>query len=400
MTLNCKRLISVLVMVAMLMTGMIFVSDTSYAGTYTTYRTTVSKIGKDRLANIKTSQGMGAFSECGGKEMPKSGKLEMVKLGNSKYVAKIIFYYAVYKNQAKTKNQKLKIQNALTYEHVGKKALSKEAFKQGKAMDFEARKYNIPKCYNFKVYRCTTKKKKYGKKMSFLVYTYELKRERIGVTDKQENCYKAIKKFGGKPVTLPYVTTEEEALAAIKKYKVDGILIPGGPGVHPKYYGSEPIRKNMGSAKRDPSDLAYCHVAIKNNIPLLGICRGQEVINVAEGGTLFQDIKVQFGSFVNHDSVWQDIQVFKSSLIGKILEPGTHKVYSCHRQAVCIIGKHIRVGARAEDGVPEAINVTNKSFILGLQFHPEGKGCINGNDAYRIFTHFIDAAKEYSKRKK
>ena len=184
---------------------------------------------------------------------------------------------------------------------------------------------------------------------------------------------------------------------------VDGVLLSGGVDVDPQTYGEQPIPK-MGAMDpdRDRFELKLVQKAIEKKKPLLAICRGIQILNVASGGTLYQDIYTQIPTSIKH--VWHSVgsydapprhpvhvvRIKRDSRIFKIFQEECLRVNSFHHQAIKKIGEHFAATAWAEDGVVEAIEHHGGEFIVGVQWHPERM--IDGG-MLRIFKAFVDSAR-------
>lgn len=208
---------------------------------------------------------------------------------------------------------------------------------------------------------------------------------------------RAIAQAGGVPVCLaPFCQREhvEEILRV-----VDGLLFSGGADVDPAWFGEEPAA-NLGPVDpvRDEFEMILARRAIELGAPVLGVCRGAQVLNVAAGGTLYQDINRQVAGACKH---WQDaprwhpthaVLVKEGSLLAGLIGGGKHRVNSFHHQAVREPGECFRVCATSGDGVVEAIEHGEGRFVLGLQWHPED---MFGRDAAAtaVFLKFIEAAR-------
>jgi putative glutamine amidotransferase len=162
----------------------------------------------------------------------------------------------------------------------------------------------------------------------------------------------------------------------------DGLLLPGGDDVLPALYG-EAAHAAFSAAEtgRDDYELELARRALEANLPLLAICRGAQVLNVACGGSLVQHIPDQVGTLVNHalrdppHAIAHDVWVASGSLLETLmrerLEGDTCPVNSRHHQAPSALGKGLIASATAPDGVIEAIEDPSKRFCLGVQWHPE-----------------------------
>lgn len=206
----------------------------------------------------------------------------------------------------------------------------------------------------------------------------------------------ALQRAGGIPVLICHLP-EDDLYALLSTF--DGILLPGGIDVDPARYGEQP-HPNCGEIDPlwDELDLTVARWALDNRLPLLAICRGMQVLNVAAGGTLIQDIPSQVPNNIKHSQQaprWyatHDIYIEQGSLLESVIRELTTTVNSYHHQAVRDVGEGLRVSASAFDGVIEALEGTSTHFVLGVQWHPEH---MVGRypSAQRIFSAFIEAAR-------
>ncbi|MFO8080147.1 MAG: gamma-glutamyl-gamma-aminobutyrate hydrolase family protein [Armatimonadota bacterium] len=180
----------------------------------------------------------------------------------------------------------------------------------------------------------------------------------------------------------------------------DGLVITGGPDLDPRTYGRQPhARLGSVSPRRDHLDAVAVRYALDHpDLPMLGICRGIQAINVIGGGSLVQDVESQVRGALKHKQKaprWfgtHDIEVAEDSLLGKVIGAKRLSVNSYHHQAVDAVAPGFEVVARSEDGVVEAIERQEARFCLGVQFHPEGMAD-RDETLMRIFTAFIDACR-------
>lgn len=211
---------------------------------------------------------------------------------------------------------------------------------------------------------------------------------------------KAIKRAGGVPIVIP-MTTSEEQISAILAI-VDAVVMTGGEDICPSYYGEEPIRA-LGEVVpiRDRFDYKLIRMAVDKGLPLLGICRGEQILNVAFGGTLYQDIPSQKkDSYIKHSQKapreygTHSITIEKGSLLEQQL--GCNEIYvnSFHHQAVKDIAPGFKATAFAADGVIEAIEMIDNNKVWGVQFHPEGPTSVGDDEFIGIFTYLVELAKE------
>jgi putative glutamine amidotransferase len=182
--------------------------------------------------------------------------------------------------------------------------------------------------------------------------------------------------------------------------RLDGLLISGGNfDIHPSYYGEKPINA-LGVIKtgRTEFELGLIELALNQDLPLLGICGGAQAINVALGGTLYQDIVTQLPDAGKHElrtvkhGGSHPIEIHSGTRLRRILQQRALEVNTSHHQAIKAVGRGLVVNATAEDGLIEGIESANHRFVLGVQWHPEVSAL---KDRYqrRIFSSFISAAK-------
>lgn len=212
----------------------------------------------------------------------------------------------------------------------------------------------------------------------------------------------SVKAAGGVPMVLPI--TQDSLIIERMLDMVDAVIMTGGEDVDPlAYYGEEPLN-SMGSIvpQRDRFDYMLIRAAVKRGVPLLGICRGEQMLNVAFGGTLYQDIPSQVkGTFVKHrqsapgDYGTHTINIDKSSVL--FLSTGLEQttVNSFHHQAVKDIAPGFRVTAYSKDGVAEAIEMEGNPKVFGVQFHPEAFVSKGDKRFLGIFEYLISLAVDY-----
>ncbi|MHB8393916.1 MAG: gamma-glutamyl-gamma-aminobutyrate hydrolase family protein [Candidatus Dormibacteria bacterium] len=158
---------------------------------------------------------------------------------------------------------------------------------------------------------------------------------------------------------------------------VDGLVLPGGADVDPASYGAVADPTSECDQPLDELEFRLFEWATANRIPVLGICRGLQVINVAMGGTLWQDLPTQRAAGVGHprqgprDLLTHRLLVDPGSRIHRILGADELSVNSLHHQGIDQLGRGLRASARAEDGLIEGIESTAGPFMVGVQFHPE-----------------------------
>jgi putative glutamine amidotransferase len=211
----------------------------------------------------------------------------------------------------------------------------------------------------------------------------------------RKNYFETIAKNGGVPIALPHFPE----LAQEYLNLIDGVIITGGAfDIGPEYYGEEILSDTVTTKpKRTLFELALINLALKTNKPILGICGGEQLLNVALGGSLIQHIPDTITNALEHeqpmpkDVPWHQINIISGSLLHQITGVLEMQVNSTHHQAVKALGKNITTSAVAPDGVIEAIEYREHPFCLGVQWHPE-----YGISEYdnKIIQSFIEAAKQ------
>jgi putative glutamine amidotransferase len=181
--------------------------------------------------------------------------------------------------------------------------------------------------------------------------------------------------------------------------RVDGICLSGGPDLHPDAYGA-PAHPELGPTepRLDAFELALARAADERDMPILAICRGMQVLNVARGGTLHQHLPDVVGDSVMHrqpgapGAPTHAVSVVPDSRLAALLGHRDVQVNSFHHQAVDVLGERLTVTARAEDGTVEAFESAGSRFVVGVQWHAE---CLVDHDEQAaLFTALVDACAE------
>lgn len=208
----------------------------------------------------------------------------------------------------------------------------------------------------------------------------------------------AIERAGGLPVLIP---SGLEAATLRRIYeRVDGVLVPGGGDINPAQYGAAQHPKTAGiDNRRDAAESAVIRWAVEDDRPLFGICRGNQMINVALGGTLVQDVESETGAAIRHnhhpgdiplDHRAHTITIDPDSRLSGILGTRELAVNSLHHQAVDQVAPGMTVAAQGPDGVIEALEMPDKRFVLSVQWHPEN--LIDDPTMLALFKAFVAAA--------
>lgn len=210
-----------------------------------------------------------------------------------------------------------------------------------------------------------------------------------GITGVGKYYLKAVFNAGGIGIILPPAADELIVNSYINI--CHGFVFSGGGDVDPFYWGEEPspaVRKI--NPLRDRFELMLARKVLGGIKPVLGICRGCQVLNIAAGGSLRQDIS----TFLSHEQdaprnyPFHEIFILKGSILHKILGAERIRVNSFHHQAVYKPGINMRISARAADGTAEAVESQNHPFVVGVQWHPE---CMEDEYSFYLFRSFINA---------
>jgi putative glutamine amidotransferase len=204
----------------------------------------------------------------------------------------------------------------------------------------------------------------------------------------------AVERAGGRALLVPPTTLGiEETLDAL-----DGLIFSGGSDLGPDLYGQEPHPETFGVVpERDDAELALLRAALERDLPVLAICRGSQVLNVALGGDLVQHLpdvvgderhKHQPGTFSEHE-----VEIDPASRLGSLIGSRA-PVKSHHHQGIAKLGQGLHAAARDDDGNVEAVEDPTRRFAVGVLWHPEA-----GEDA-RLFEALVDEATAYRRQRR
>jgi len=221
----------------------------------------------------------------------------------------------------------------------------------------------------------------------------------IGRSSVSQQCIDALVAAGAAVVALPIGL---DTLSLLSAYSVlDGLLLPGGNDLGPERYGQDP-HPLLGDVdpRRDEMELVLARRAIEDDLPVLGICRGHQVLAVAGGGALEQHLDPDAGRLqhdmrrLNRDFLAHSVDIAAGSLLAAILGRAVTMVNSLHHQAVCAVSDAFQITALSADGVVEAVEVPAHRFAVGVQCHPESMWASTAPEFSRLFNAFIAAASD------
>lgn len=186
----------------------------------------------------------------------------------------------------------------------------------------------------------------------------------------------AVENFGGIPILLP--CTKDKEFYADYGRLCDGFLFCGGDDITPLLFGEELMTEHgTTDLHTDRFHICLMQHLLTLRLPILAVCRGMQILNVALGGTIFQDISLRPGVSLNHMQLSPErsdpchrIAVMRDSLLSDIFDK-TEEVNSFHHQCIHRLGNHLKISAVASDGIIEAVESDDSPFIVGVQWHPE-----------------------------
>lgn len=213
---------------------------------------------------------------------------------------------------------------------------------------------------------------------------------------------RAVIAAGGTPLLIP--SDEDDGLAAEYLPLLHGLLVPGGEDVTPALYGEDPLRQvTFMNEEKDRMELALIRGAVDRGMPVFGICRGIQLLNVCFGGTLYQDLPAQYPGVLGHaqdmairGQLTHRVTLEPDSLLEKLLGGEPLSVNSYHHQAVRTPAPGFTVTARAADGVIEGVEDPERN-LYAVQWHPED--LVESHPRFRpLFRHLVERAEQYAGR--
>lgn len=206
----------------------------------------------------------------------------------------------------------------------------------------------------------------------------------------------SVKKVGAVPVLLPQIKNEEDAYKALEM--VDALIMTGGEDINPIYYNEKPhVNLEKPKDDRDTSDYWLLKTALKEDYPVLGTCRGMQLLNVVLGGTLYQDLPTEYITDIQHrdpkkvDFTKHSCEIIDTnSKLFKMLQTNQLTINSWHHQAIEKLGNGLKVVAVSPDGIIEGVELDSATFVVGVQFHPEYHVVENDDEFIPIFETLRD----------
>lgn len=216
----------------------------------------------------------------------------------------------------------------------------------------------------------------------------------------KDTYFQALLREGSFPVLLPRVRDREMAAYVISR--LDGLLLAGGGDILPSRFGEETLPEcGKIEDERDESELLLIQAALDANMPVFGICRGVQILAVALGATLFQDIPSQLGLAPDahrqeppYDNPHHVVRFKEGGLFERVTGTQLMPTNSMHHQSIKEAGDRLRIEGITMDGIIEAISMANRDNVFGVQFHPE---CLSpySDWARNLFTYFVDQTRAY-----
>lgn len=211
---------------------------------------------------------------------------------------------------------------------------------------------------------------------------------------------------GALPLMIPLV--DDETLRGIYD-SLDAVFLPGGADIDARTYGEDPHSKaDTTDLERDRVEVALAKWAIDDAKPVLGVCRGLQLINVAAGGTLYQDLGDEFPGSIKHDYfpfagehfsrdyLAHEVRVAEGTRLAQFVGAGALKVNSMHHQGIRELGRGLVATAEAPDGLIEGLEGENGNYLVAVQWHPEAL-TDNCHRSRELFADFIEAGAEWKR---
>lgn len=202
---------------------------------------------------------------------------------------------------------------------------------------------------------------------------------------------KLVEQAGGVPVLLHLTESVKETIS-----KIDGLILSGGEDIHPRFYREEPrYQMTLSPDLRTEFEISLLLEAMKSKVPILGICHGMQLINVALGGTLYQDLPGQTECVINHrlGEKRHPVSIIEDTILLETIGKKEMDVTSTHHQALKDLGMGLKVSATAHDSIIEAFEMPEYPFLIGVQWHPEKEP---DEEPKKLFASFIAACKSSS----
>lgn len=208
---------------------------------------------------------------------------------------------------------------------------------------------------------------------------------------------RAVLQAGGIPA--PILGIETSIPDIVSRY--DGFIFTGGDDIHPRFYKEKPLpdaRMTLSFDARTRFEIKLFKAAIKARKPILAICHGTQLVNVALGGSIFQDIPLQIPKSIKHgpaakgEKVFHHVEILEGTALSRIMDCARVRVRSSHHQALKNPGRGLRLSAVSRDGVIEAVESRGRDFLVAVQWHPEKTprdGCTK-----KLFKALVDASQQ------
>lgn len=210
---------------------------------------------------------------------------------------------------------------------------------------------------------------------------------------------KYVKSLERAGAAVRWIELDDTAKAVEEALKCDGLLLPGGSDIEPMLYGREREEKcGKPNEIRDKNEFEIFRTFVKTGKPILGICRGFQLINVACGGTLYQDIanikKCSHSDFLKRAKSVHSVKIIEGTMLHNIFNKSETGVNSLHHQAIENVGENLIVSAVSEDGFVEGIELKNHPFCVAVQWHPEHMSK-KSSLQQKLFNEFVKAKGDY-----